>query len=217
MTMINIERKKCANCKTISQFFKETSYSILGFGDLDFRKNCSLREIILDSEIEQCPYCGYISTDIEYKSKEYDAFCKSELYYSFYNEKFDEINKTAQRFIKFAIYKDWIGDYDEAYTHLLKAAWKFDDLGEDESAVRCRKKAIEILKKIEDKDHRQILELLDLYRRSGEFKAIELMLRECFFENEWDEKISKYQLYLASKGDDSRHCIEEALIYCENI
>lgn len=217
MTLINIESKKCANCNQIIQVFKESSCSVHGFGDMDFRPNCSLRGILLDNQIEACPHCGYISTDIGYKSKEYETFCKSELYNSFYNTDFNGINKTALRFIKYAIYKDWIENYAIAYEYMLKAAWKFDDLEDDNNACHCRKKTIEILNRIEEKTNRQILELADLYRRTGGFKEVELLLNNRFFEDEWERKMSKYQLYLSSKKDISRHCIEEALWHIENI
>lgn len=216
MTLVTIEKKKCACCNKIVAYDNLASCSVLGYGDLDFRKNISLGGIVLDNEIEECPHCGYISTDIRYKTKEFDSFFSSELY-GFYKDEWIGINRTIQRFIKYAFFEEWRGNLDNAYRFYIKAAWKYDDLEDPKSAWQCRSRAISLLKKIRNKSSKQILEMCDLYRRTEQFeeaiKVLDSFSESFYIEDEIEMKIVKYQIYLCSWKDPSRHCVEEALWY----
>jgi len=212
MSTIVLEKKRCAICKRENMFLNMNSMLVLGLGDLDFRSNISMKGIFLDSVLQQCNNCKYIAADIELNEKSFLEFTNTELFRFFFCNDFKGVDSTVILFLKYAMYKEWEKKYDDAFEYCLKAAWKLDDLGEIEDAIKCRKKAIDISSNILKKSNQQVLTLVDLYRRTGQFEEVKRLLSDVKFEDNYYNKIAKFQTMLAKRQDKKCYCIEEALM-----
>jgi len=140
---------------------------------------------------------------------------QSELYKNQLND--DNFPELANRFLCSSLISQNISEYAEAGWDCVKAAWVCDDENNNDSAKKCRLKAVALFNKAKEHDQEfsqsEGLLIADLLRRSGEFYLARDYCKE-ELEKETDEtllKIIKFEKMLIDNYDSACHTIDEAL------
>ena len=135
-------RKKCALCGAISDHAELISTSYFGSPDLDGRPP-PLGRWTLDTQIQNCPSCGYCAPDISEKIDGASVVVKSSSYKKQLRE--PELPELADAFLCFSMIMEKVGNYAKAGLACVHAAWVCDDENNDAGARRCRVKAVALL------------------------------------------------------------------------
>lgn len=203
MTKIRLEKSKCALCR------KENEYPVLcstntlfGSPDLDFRPPDMMRST-MDTWIQECPECGYVSRKVSDPSSVTRQLLQSESYLTCDGIEF--ISPLARSFYRFYLINLEDKNTEEAFYALLHAAWACDDRLDDENAVRCRNLAIPLSARLIDAGHwnrdRLMLIKADMMRRTRQFQALIDQYASVQFEDPRLNRILAFQIRKAKIGD----------------
>ncbi len=151
MTTMAREKCKCAVCGAESEYRYTCSVTTYGEPDLDLRPAEDLR-YTMDTWLQQCPECGYVSSEVSDATSVTKEWLGSEKYLTCDGISFE--SELAEQF-----YKDYLITLEEqntkdAFHSLIHAAWSCDDYYDEENAKLCRELAAtlapEVIKKLEN-------------------------------------------------------------------
>ena len=215
MSTFKESKTKCAVCdNTVAQRFMMSSNSF-SYADLDFRPAGMMR-MAMSAQLNYCPHCGYVSSDVgELVYEDVKKYVKSSEYQNIVKNYSDE---TAKKFYLFAMIREHYKNYESAQYNYLRAAWFYDDVGEEDSARQSRLKSIDCYSHFDSLSIDDYLVLIDMYRRINDFetalKEIEIAEKIDLKNNENKDNILKvitFQKELCIDKDDSCYSIGDAL------
>lgn len=203
--------QKCILCGFESEFTVVNSTNAFGTMDLDTRPP-EMKRSLLKYEIQECPHCHYANIDISLndigvRSNDLSAVA----YLQMANDK--KIDAAAKSFLLAGYLHAKFQHYREAGILYLKAAWIFDDRGDEAYAIRARKKSVEnIVKSVNESEDLHLAVLsVDLFRRIGEFdqalEAIDDVLQ--ISPDEFLVKILNFERTLIDNKDTRCHNVRE--------
>lgn len=198
-------KKKCAVCGTENEIEIWGSTHAFGYCDLDFRPAEHLRSLLY-LQAEECENCGFLSTDIEDEEYAdiYKKLCDSSYYKNCDGIKFE--NHVAEKFYRIYLLNASLNDETKSFFALRNSAWICDDVGDEENAIKCRKKALKFLDVlISKKDNnleKYILIKMDFLRRCKMFEEVIDCYKEFKFTNEIHYNVYNFQKFLAQTKDD---------------
>ena len=217
MTTIFKGKATCGICGEKSEFDVIGSTNAFGSMDLDTRPPAHMRYTI-NTWVQRCPHCGYCASNIEEASKAADSMINNQEYQLQLTN--DEYPELANSFLCKAKIEKANGNFAQATWSTIHAAWACDDSGDDESAKKCRIKAVELIKEAElsgqtisDEAEADIAITVDLLRRSGKFDEAFQMIKQkhCDIKDEIFRKLLEFQEELILLSDEQCHTIDEAL------
>jgi len=210
MTLIGKVEVECSVCgKSSSNLELFSSNTFGGSPDIDFRPPEMIRSTI-NSWICECPYCGYVASDLEKKLITSKEFLKSEEYLTCDGFNFKE--KLSNLFYKDFLIKKQSNDAEECFISLRNCAWSCDDSMDTKNAKVIRKLALPYIDELIQKDKNGIKDKYlvikaDFLRRSGEFTKLIDEYENLKIDDSLLDKIIKFQIKKAKEKDT----------YCYNI
>jgi len=217
MTTIYNERITCCLCGKESEYRGIGSTNAFGSPDLDTRPPQMQRSTMF-AWVQRCPYCSYCSSDIAKASEKTKSVIESGEYQSQLKDKaFPDL---ANSFLCEAMIAEKEERFSEAAWAMIHAVWTCDDAGYEESAGKCRIKAVGLMKKgiakgecFAEQDGLDIAIMADLLRRSGQFGEASVLIEKN--QSRITEDIIKniliFQKKLISQSDIKCHTISECL------
>jgi hypothetical protein len=147
------------------------STSTHGPRDLDLRP-AELERSTIWSWVQRCNWCGYCAANIAGVTQlPADAVERDEYRAQLVDADFPDL---ANSFLCSALLAEQLGRTDDAALDIISAAWVCDDEGSPEAAVRCRLRAVELLRGSEggapfgNAETKHVV-IVDLLRRAGQF------------------------------------------------
>jgi len=217
MTTIFEEEIQCCVCRKKSSHGNVGSTNSFGSSDLDTRPPEMQRSTIY-YWIQRCPSCGYCSSDISKCNEKTKKLVESAEYQGII--KGIDFSKVASSFLAKSYENQQNKQYVDAAWNAIHAAWVSDDKQNNEASKNCRKKAIFLINKANDKSYKiadQVgaskLITIDLMRRSGMFEPA-LKLAKNTNSDDIEEiimKIIEYEITLIQLNDIDSHTISEAI------
>ena len=150
MSVPSIVEEICFICKKPSEQTILLSTNQFGSSDLDLRPP-EMRRSTMIWWVQECPHCGYVNSNISNPTKIPEGWFTSEEYLSYGGREF--VSRLAERFYKQHMIAMMEGNVKTAFFAVLHSAWACDDAGDYDSAVFCRKKALETLDKLYNPTH----------------------------------------------------------------
>ena len=200
---------KCPLCGKISRHRIVMGADGSDVYDLDTRPPETRRSTMF-SWVQECPYCGYVANKLTDKPPVDAAFLQTPEYVDCGGIAFQ--SDLAKQFYRLYLIKTKAGDARNAYWSALEAAWASDDFLDDQSAVACRKLAIEPLEKWIEQDpgneHLKAMKI-DVLRRAGKFDEAIQYAEQLTFSDGFLQKIADYEVELAKKQDAACHKTDE--------
>ena len=212
MSTYNLADLKCAICGGEQKRVIITSTCEFGFPDLDLRPP-ELKRSTMMFWIQKCPYCAYTAPDVSIYQENDSSYLDTDEYRNC--EGLSTDNEQCKKYYQFYLLARNRRNHIEQLAGLLYAVWTCDDENNNSLATELRKKAADILMKVEWNTVKQAEEMLllraDLLRRSGQFHKLIEEYHGKTFENENLRKILKFEVLLAKEKDDSCYTVEQAL------
>ena len=169
-TMFDIEQK-CPVCGKVSSHQVLGSTNTMDYPDLDLRP-AEMQRSTMNTWIDECPHCGYVSGDFRNETSIDEEFLKSESYLTCDGIEF--IGYLSKRFYRAYMIAREMKDSNKCFFNLLHCAWDCDDKN-DSNAVKMRKLALEHFDDLEydENEKKNYLAIkADLLRRSGQFDQV---------------------------------------------
>lgn len=210
MSTVRIVKVTCAMCKNVSEQNVLGSTSSFGAMDLDTRPP-ALERYTLAQQIQVCPHCGYVNSEIAMSTSVNPDFIKSSAYK---NAEGNRMHWLAMAFYSHAmIAREEGNDYLE-FMGYLRAAWACDDDDDAVHAAVCRQKALEVLERAPEGSiipHADSAAMMraDLLRRTKQFEKV-LEYKHFKTDNNFIQTLMKYEIKLAKKKDAACHRVDEA-------
>ncbi len=218
MTTFMPVEKRCAICKAKATYMEVASTITFRSPDLDLRPS-ELQRSTMDSWIQECPKCGYVSYDIENKTKIKIDWLKNDKYLNCDGVKLQ--SELAKKFYKSYIINTECKQTENAFDDILHCAWACDDKNDKDNAVHCRNIAIELLSDLidntEDESEKDTLKLqkLDIMRRVGQYEKLLNEYSGISFETELLNQIFMFEMEKSKLKDDSCYTIDDAVKFFE--
>jgi hypothetical protein len=215
MSTLSFIEKKCYCCGTINRFGESSVHSFSVPDGLDGHPG---NLTPLYTAINICPVCHYSAPDIAEGSEEIAAIVKSEGYLKIAEN--ETIHELVRKYIAWAYIKTQLGNSCEAARTLLYATWLSQQYEDDGLTSQCRRNAINLMSRcrsnggnFEITRGKEILTMVDLYRREGQFTdALEIC--EAVFSsgqiNEDDEFLLRYEEKLCREENRNFATIHDA-------
>ncbi len=207
MTTIGKISAECVICGEESEHTSITSSNAMGSPDLDLRPP-EMQRSTMEWWLQECPACGYVAPDISESVASIKAIV----------EIFEQ-SKTLSPFVRRSALLERLGDLEGAAENALHAAWDADDRGDDDGAVKSRRRSAAIFKKTLndiDQDAEEVLvakvRSIDIFRRAGDFDDARKLCYEVL-DGRPDStltKIVRYQGKLIEARDVAAHSVEQA-------
>jgi hypothetical protein len=201
--------KKCAVCGNTHTYHVLASTNSFGAPDLDLRPAPMQRET-MEGWLEECPECGYIAKDIRERPEKRTVF-QEERYRTADNIPFE--SALAERFYKYHLYCESIGDVKGDFYALLHSAWACDDADDIENARRMRREAVRkidaIIKEHPENETNTLLMKADILRRSGDYDKVIALYEGMHFEEPLLDQIRMFQIERAKAHDDGCYTVAE--------
>ena len=138
-TFYDIE-EKCSVCGNISKQIELGSTNSFGSPDLELREPGMIRAT-MHTWIQECPICGYVSSNISNETNISIDFLESDFYKFSGGIKLPEL---ADKFYKSYLINIENKNYLDAFYDILHAAWVCDDYDYIKGAIYCRNIAVNI-------------------------------------------------------------------------
>lgn len=175
MTTFSEHIATCAICGTESPFIIIDSTNEFGHRDLDHRPPEMMRST-MGMWLQECPSCGYCSSDISEASWGERVIVESEAFADL-RSGLSDLPDLARVFRTAAYIASERGHHQEAFHHTLCEAWVHDDLGDTVRASAARLNAVDLMN-LADQDYENMIDedwgddavKIDLLRRAGEFE-----------------------------------------------
>jgi len=215
---------KCYVCGKNNRFPQSGPIVDIGTSrDLDGRPSGMGRSNIY-MKLQRCVHCGYCSLEAAGGHESYPEIVKSGAYKAMLNSK--EQSETANAYLCCSLLLRYSQSWSEAGWSALHAAWICDDNKYGESALRCRKLALDFFTKTRESgvsfadshDEEELL-FIDILRRLGEFEKADKICAEMLdkTDDETAKIILNYEKHLIEKQDARCHTFEQAQEMYENL
>jgi len=177
--------------------------------------------------VQRCINCGYCSLEASEGHESYPEIVKSDAYKAMLCSK--DQSETANAYLCCALLLRYSQSWSEAGWSALHAAWICDDNKFSESALRCRKLALDFFTKAReggsggasfaDSHSEEELLFIDILRRLGEFEKAGKKCAEMIDKTDDSvvEIILNYEKHLIEKQDVKCHTFEQAQEMDENL
>lgn len=202
MTQIFPTKITCPICEKDFEIYFLASTNRMGSPDLDLRPP-EMERSTMDMWVQECPHCGYVSSDFEKTPEIKKEFLKTNSY-----ESCDYLDfKSHQSEI---FYRQYLlsNDIEEKFNSLLYCAWACDDANDEKNAVLIRNKCLDYIDLLDVNDDMIILKA-DLMRRSNHFEDLIKEYSTKSFENDIYNKICDFQVKKALKKDNTCYTVED--------
>ena len=211
MTIIRDFDRKCAACGKTSPQPALMSTNTWGYPDLDLRPAPMQRDT-MSTWLDECPYCGYVASNIEIEIELPKDFLKSDEYLTCEGNEFK--SDLSKRFYRNYLISKANGDHESEFQSLLYCAWTCDD-AEDELAVKVRKLALKSMDNTDaesaDEKRNLLLMRIDLLRRSLQFERVIEEFKDFKDDDEVFYSIIRFQLKLAVNEDSGCYTVEDVV------
>ena len=212
MTQIVPEFKKCSVCGASSMYDVVISSNKFGSPDLDLRPPQMERDT-MSYWVEECPNCGYVSSEITDPCSVAVSYLKSDEYRTCDGLSFK--SGLASRFYKYYKINLLSNDTKTAFYAVLHAAWACDDKRDIQNSKICRERALSLISHLIESDHQRkdTLRLMkaDLLRRAGHFDELMTEYENVRFDEEIMNQVLAFQLALARKQDTACYTVAAAV------
>lgn len=211
MSQIMSEIVRCSVCGKKSEHYTLVSTSTFGEPDLDLRPP-EMERSTMDTWIQKCPYCGYVSGRLDNISKVNAPFLKTDEYKNCLGLVFR--SKLAEMFYQQYLIQVVEKNVNEAFYAALHCAWVCDDVGDEKNSILCRKYALTELNKLikKSKDENLLILRADILRRAGLFQRVIDEYEKSVFADDLLNQIARFQVAKAYEEDASCY----TLSYVEN-
>lgn len=217
MTTMFEEEVVCCICGEKINHMGIGSTNSFGSPDLDTRP-AEMQRSTICHWIQRCHSCGYCSPDISECGDKTKEIINSKEYQNIIES--SEVPEIAASFLALSYEKEKQQEYSDSAWRAIHAAWVCDDENNLVSSAKCRKQAVNLIKKA--KNHGQIIAdqagaseaiTIDLMRRSGMHQeALELSgVMKAEDIEEIIMQVIKYEEVLIAKADIAAHTISEVL------
>ena len=210
MSTFGSKKIVCALCGKESEFNIIMSTNEFGSRDLDTRP-AEMRRSTMSLWVQECPECGYISSNVSDKTSINREYLNSVAYKTCDSTDFK--SGLAQRFYKKYMINLVDNDVKGAFWASLHAAWASDDASDFNNAKQCRKKSLALIEKMEDYADKNMLYAMkaDLLRRSDQFDEVVKLYEVSCVEDEHLDQIIKFEVERAKANDNKCYTIEDTL------
>jgi len=144
MTTMIEKEVVCCICGEKSNHMEIGSTNSFGSADLDTRPPEMERSTIYHW-IQRCPSCGYCSPDLSECGDETKEIINSKEYQNIIES--SEVPEIAASFLALSYEKEKQQEYSNSAWRAIHAAWVCDDENNLESSAKCRKQAVNLIKK----------------------------------------------------------------------
>lgn len=198
-------RKRCGCCGELYELtLPPVSAEEGDVYDLDQRPPQPNRSVMY-RQIFRCPYCGFV---VGPKLRVVDEdFVKDPDYVSCEGNCFPE--GTGADFYRLGMTSFGERDYVNAFEAFLRAAWAFDDAGDDPNAKKCRDRCISMMGVLPGKNAYDYLVRADIFRRAGRFSELPDEIRNAHFPDGLSNSIMRFQAEKAAEGDRARYTMKD--------
>lgn len=217
MTTLYEKKVRCAVCGTETGLKGIGSTNTFGLPDLDTRPP-EMRRSTIFAWVQQCPECGYCSSDVSKAPLQASSLIQSPEYRRQLTD--STCPKLANGFSCKALIDAGANDFASATWALIHAAWACDDAKKPDAAKTCRSKAADMmLKAIENgqeiakQEGAETAIRVDLLRRAGRHAEARQLIatKGPAITEDIISKILAFQDALLGKDDEACHTISEAL------
>lgn len=201
----------CSVCGEKSSFNVLMSTNSFGSPDLDLRPP-EMQRSTMWLWVQKCPHCNYVNANISSKTSLPKEYFSSLEYLGC--ESLSMPNELADKFYKLYMIKRDSGNYDDAYSALLRCAWVCDDSRKKELSCLMREKMVKIYDKLSKKvkeNENSVTQFADVLRRCGMFDTVIEKFADYEAKDEVIGKVIKFQVELAKNKDDKVYTVRDAL------
>jgi hypothetical protein len=209
MTTYDTRKLRCHCCGKTSEQSVLTSSNSFGSRDLDQRPPEMMRST-MPSWLQECPFCGYVATDIGKDDATAHAFVGTPAFQALCAD--PSPDPISRRFLVRAAIDAHGADIESAFTQTLSAAWIADDASKPSDATALRLRAAAYVEgKAASLDTRLVL--LDVLRRASEWSAAKTLADTLAADrpgHPYDAIVSFHHGKIGAK-DSGRYTIADAL------
>ncbi len=170
-----------------------------------------MQRYTMDSWVQECPRCGFVSQKITDRTAVTSDFLKSEAYRTCEGLNFK--SDLAALFYRHYMISLKTADAEKTYHAILHAAWACDDADDTENARRCRELALPQLERMirsEPPNRKSLLVVKsDLLRRSGHFEELISEYKDVRFSDPLLDKILAFEIEKASQQDANCYTVSD--------
>lgn len=210
MSTMYLQKFRCSVCGAKNEFPVLTSTNTLGGPDLDLRP-AEMQRSTMRLWIQECPKCGYVSNNVSDKSPVPKEWLSSPEYSTCEGISFS--SALARRFYKQYLIQKKVGNIEDAFYAVLRAAWSCDDSNEVQNAKRCRETAIPLITKLiaGNTSNRETLLIVkaDLMRRAEQFDALLAEYAAVHLKEDLLNQILKFEKERAKTHDTRCYCVAD--------
>ena len=172
--------------------------------DLDQRPPEPLRRAMY-SQIFRCPYCGFtVGPKMRVVSEDYVL---EEDYKTCEGRDLPE--GTGADYYRLGMTSEKEHDLVNSFEAFLRAAWAFDDAGDDVNAKKCRDRCIEMNTALPGKNSYDWLVRADIFRRAGRFAEFPDDIKNAHYPDGLTNMIMKFQSEKAAEGDTKAYKMKD--------
>lgn len=218
MTTIQTEEVTCGVCGKETTQISIGSTSIFGPPDLDSRP-AEMQRSTIKYWVHRCPRCGYCGSSIQDGDPSLKPFLKTHEYLA--QSKKRGIPRLARDFLCTSMLEEHTDNLRAAAWSLIFAAWVCDDEQLSERASDCRKRAYELIQRIQvagdpwmPQPGADVVMGADLLRRAGLFDEAENLIGAFERADDVDDVINKlisFELELVKARDSACHTLAEVV------
>jgi hypothetical protein len=216
MTTLRDDNLVCAVCDGISNHVTVGSSNMLESPDLDTRPGEMMRST-MDYWVQECPHCGFCSTEIQTAAAGDAAIVRSDEYQGLRGD--SGLNELVRRFLLNSLRLERLGNRSEAGWSALNAAWAADDVRKKQSAKAARNRALALWKQAQERGESFAADgaseaalLVDLYRRARRWKEAQEACQAALAGKSLPKLVAdilRFQLGLIETKDAARHRMDE--------
>ena len=213
--------KTCSVCnnKSNQPAFKEKLYFCGGLKpcgnfDLDFRLHKPDDHFKKLNTLQECPYCGYVSNNLEEKTNLSIDFFDSMNYKTCDGIDFKS-NHAAKCYKRYLIYKE-SNELFFSFQYIQLCAWACDDENDIENSKIIRKIGINLINEILESENKVLLTddwlaiKFDWMRRIGDFEELINACKDINLKDRTWSTFLQFQLDKAKNKDSSCYSMHDA-------
>ena len=200
-------KKRCGCCGKLYEVTVPAPPTTPGEGalyDLDQRPPQPLRDVMY-SQIFKCPHCGFVvGPKMRVVSED---FVLEPDYISCEGKDLPE--GVGADYYRLGMTSEREHDYVNSFEAFLRAAWAFDDAGDEVNAKKCRDRCIEMNKVLPGKNSYDYLVRADIFRRAGRFAEFPDDIKNAHYPDGLTNMIMKFQSDKAAEGDTKAYTMKD--------
>ncbi|SED43861.1 hypothetical protein SAMN05519104_3545 [Rhizobiales bacterium GAS188] len=204
-------------CGTASEHRVLMSTNAFGSPDLNLRPP-KMQRSTMSSWLQECPNCGFVSSDLGEVEKGIEEILASEPFTSLHRGAL--AGSLIGRFLKRSLVDEELGNTEMAAKHALRAAWAADD-ADDRSAVEYRSKAADLFLAAasamptgSEEWTAMRTRTIDILRRARRWDEAVDLADALLAKHDLDATIRsvvEFERRLVQAGEQSRYTIEDAI------